>query len=107
MSDEKKPKTGGRAKGTPNKITTQLRDMILGALDDVGGQQYLAQQAKLNPGPFMTLLGKVLPTQLTGPGGGPLATIDLTKLSDEDIDRLEAIFGPLAGSSGDPSSTSG
>lgn len=46
---------GGRKKGTPNKITATLKDMILGALDDAGGQKYLKEQAKENPGPFMTL----------------------------------------------------
>jgi len=40
--------------------------MILGALDDAGGQQYLARQAEQNPTAFMTLLGKVLPMQLAG-----------------------------------------
>jgi hypothetical protein len=31
-------KTGGRAKGTPNKLTRDLREMILGALADAGGR---------------------------------------------------------------------
>lgn len=61
----KPPAAGkGRVKGTQNKITKAVKEMILGALDDVGGQSYLARQAEENPGPFMTLLGKVLPTQL-------------------------------------------
>lgn len=38
--------------------------MILGALDDVGGQAYLARQAEENPGPFLTLIGKVLPMSI-------------------------------------------
>lgn len=38
--------------------------MILGALEDVGGRAYLAEQALENPGAFMTLVGKVLPLQL-------------------------------------------
>src|SRR4051812_15148290 len=46
--------------------------MVLGALDDAGGQQYLAAQAQANPAAFMTLLGKVLPLQLTGGGGGTI-----------------------------------
>jgi hypothetical protein len=46
--------------------------MILGALSEVGGQRYLAEQARANPGPFLSLIGKVLPTQLTGDGGGPI-----------------------------------
>jgi hypothetical protein len=40
--------------------------MILGALSAVGGQRYLEEQATANPVAFMTLLGKVLPMQLTG-----------------------------------------
>lgn len=40
--------------------------MILGALDDAGGQKYLAAQAIENPGPFLALVGKVLPTTLAG-----------------------------------------
>jgi hypothetical protein len=36
--------------------------------------------------------------ELTGRGGGPISTIDLTKATDEQLAALEAIFGPLAGS---------
>lgn len=53
-------------------MTKQVKEMILGALDRVGGEAYLARQAEENPGPFMTLVGKVLPLQLTGEGGGPI-----------------------------------
>ena len=45
------PKTGGREKGTPNKVTKQLKELILGALDGVGGQAYLERQAEENPRP--------------------------------------------------------
>jgi hypothetical protein len=38
--------------------------MIAGALQDVGGQQYLAQQARSNPTAFMTLVGKTLPKDI-------------------------------------------
>ena len=33
---------------------------------------YLMDQAIKNPGPFMSLLGKVLPMQLTGANDGPI-----------------------------------
>lgn len=65
-------KTGGRKAGTPNKTNALIKDMIVQALDNAGGTDYLTEQARLNPGPFMTLLGKVLPTQITGEGGGPV-----------------------------------
>lgn len=66
-------KTGGRQKGTPNKTTALLKDSILKAAELAGKDfgedglvSYLEAQAKLNPGPFMALLGKVLPTQVEG-----------------------------------------
>lgn len=70
-----KPKVGldrsktGRAKGTPNKTTALLKDAILKAATDAGGGDmaaYLTTQATANPGPFLALLGKVLPMQITG-----------------------------------------
>ena len=57
----------GRPKGTPNKTTKALKDMVLGALNDAhpeGGQAYLCQQAQENPVAFLTLVGKVLPYEL-------------------------------------------
>ncbi|MCC7144261.1 MAG: hypothetical protein IT349_19370 [Candidatus Eisenbacteria bacterium] len=65
-------KTGGRKKGTPNKLSADLKAMILGALDQAGGQTYLVAQAKKNPTAFLTLVGKVLPLQVSGEDGGPL-----------------------------------
>ncbi len=58
----------GRPKGIPNKQTTQLKEMILAALDASGGVDYLVKQAEENPGPFMALVGKVLPLQVAGAG---------------------------------------
>ena len=57
-------KTGGRKKGTPNKLSRDLKEMILGALDDAGGRKYLAKQAITNPNAFLVLVGKVLPLNI-------------------------------------------
>ena len=71
------PKFGGRKKGTPNKTTKLLKDAILQAAEQAGDPEglvgYLRKQAKTNPTPFMGLLGKVLPMQVTGEGGGPVS----------------------------------
>ena len=72
MAAKGQSKTGGRRKGTPNKLNADIKAMILGALDDAGGQEYLAKQAKENPTAFLTLVGKVLPLQVTGKDGGPI-----------------------------------
>lgn len=60
----------GRPKGSTNKATKQLKDMILGALNQAGGEQYLLECAR-DPklaGPFLTLIGKVLPQTIQGAG---------------------------------------
>lgn len=38
---------------------------------------------------------------ISGPDGGPIQTVDLTNLSEDDLSRLELVFGRLAGISGD------
>ena len=58
----------GRKKGVPNKLTAELKDMILGALEQAGGEEYLVRCAKKNPQAFLTLVGKVLPLQVAGGG---------------------------------------
>ena len=64
--------TGGSRKNKPNKFTVAVKDMILGALTKAGGETYLLRQAEANPVAFMGLVGKVLPLQLTGEGGGAI-----------------------------------
>ncbi|WP_260854985.1 hypothetical protein [Mesorhizobium amorphae] len=44
---------------------------------------------------------KLANMQHTGRGGGPIQSVDLTKLSGDELAQLEAIFGPLAGAAGD------
>ena len=58
----------GRKKGVPNRVTKELKEMILGALSDVGGQAYLARQAEENPNAYLALVGKVLPMTVNGTG---------------------------------------
>jgi len=66
-------KTGGRQKGTQNKLTADVKSMILAALDNAGGVEYLVLQARENPSAFLTLVGKVLPTQLANADGSNIA----------------------------------
>lgn len=63
---------GGSRKGRPNKIPAAIKEMIREALDGAGGVKYLKEQAKKNPAAFMALLGRIIPTELTGAGGGPV-----------------------------------
>src|SRR6516162_5383859 len=51
----------GRELGSKNKLSSQVKEMILAALDQVGGVDYLVKRAQDQPVAFMALLGKVLP----------------------------------------------
>jgi hypothetical protein len=70
----------GRPKGSPNKTTAALKDAILRAAElsgrDMKGKEglvgYLRRVADEDVKAFSGLLGKVLPLQVTGDGGGPV-----------------------------------
>lgn len=69
-SARKPPAKGGSRKGVPNKNTGAIKDMILQALNGVGGVEYLEARAKdpRTAAAFLGLVAKVMPTQVTGPG---------------------------------------
>lgn len=65
----------GRPKGSPNKVTADVKAMVLEALNgahEQGGAAYLMQQAKDNPNAFLSLVGKVLPMTVAGDPSNPL-----------------------------------
>lgn len=74
----------GRKAGIPNKLTTDVKKMVLAALDKAGGEQYLYEQAINNPNAFMTILGKIIPTQVNHADneGGKLTLADILGVID-------------------------
>lgn len=86
-AERKPPNAGkGRVKGVPNKTTALLKDAILEAATLAGGRDglvgYLNQQAKNNPGPFLALVGKVLPLQIAGDKDNPVYTVIEQRIVD-------------------------
>jgi hypothetical protein len=69
----------GRPKGSPNKTTAAVKDMILQALGNKGGVKYLEKQADENPNAFLTLVGKVLPLDVNHAGG---VTVQIVRLGE-------------------------
>lgn len=55
----------GRGKGTPNKITSDLRQAILDALNDprVGGREWLVRLANKDMRSMSNLFGKLIPSK--------------------------------------------
>ncbi len=77
----------GRQKGTPNRLTREIREMIREALEGVGGQDYLEQQAEKNPTAFMALIGKLIPSEVK-------AELEMSKPT---VLRIVTGFGPDEG----------
>lgn len=77
----------GRPKGVPNRTTTLLKDAILQAAANAGGEGglegYLTLQAMENAKGFLPLLGKVLPMQI-------LADLNVTSMTKEQRDAAVA-----------------
>ena len=104
-SRDKKPKTGGRGKGTPNKATTDFRATVSKLLDDnaenVGTwlNQVAVGVGEVRPDPAkaLDLLAKLAEyaapklnrTEVTGKDGGPIeqvARIELVPMNDNSKD---------------------
>jgi hypothetical protein len=101
-------KTGGRTKGTPNRATarrereiakagiTPLDYMLKVMRDDKADDGRRDDMAKA-AAPY------VHPKLSSMQHKGSIGTYDLTKMSDDELDRLETILGPLALDGGDQS----
>ena len=76
-SNRKVPVATKSRKGVPNKVTGELKAMILEALDKAGGVDYLLDCAlnEKTQGAFLSLIGKVLPMTIAGDDKNPLTAI--------------------------------
>lgn len=89
VNREKRPKTGGRAPGTPNKVTKEFRETVTKLLSDNADNVALwleqvatggANPDKADPGKALDLMAKLAEfaapklarTEHVGDGGGPV-----------------------------------
>ena len=61
----------GRPKGTPNRTTASLKEALLNAFDEAGGEGSLVALARSDPRTFATLLGKLIPREVQAEIQGP------------------------------------
>lgn len=73
-------KTGGRQKGTPNKVTANIKEALQAAFDEVGGKDYLVKVAATDPKAFCTLIGKVIPQDVN-------TKLEATHIINDGVDR--------------------
>lgn len=84
----------GRAKGTPNKSTTLLKDALIIAATRAGGKEglvgYLEYCAKREAPSFLALLSKVIPLQIAAKQTGKVEMIHGGMSQKEAIERYAA-----------------
>lgn len=66
----------GRTKGTPNKINSDIKQMLLEALSEAGGKAYFLRQAEENPSSFNTLIAKIIPAEVKQELSGSVSSIN-------------------------------
>lgn len=71
---------GGRKQGTPDPLASDLRRMILGALEDAGGRDYLTKLAKESPTIFLGFVAKMISAEAGGKDAGPSETPEMSDL---------------------------
>lgn len=71
----KRKKTGGRKKGTPNKVTASVKAALVAAFDDLGGVAALVKWGKKYPTHFYALWGKLLPTEIKNADDKPFEVL--------------------------------
>lgn len=60
---------GGRAKGTPNKVTASVKAALVEAFDLMGGVESLVEWGKKNRTEFYKLWGRLVPVEVKNADG--------------------------------------
>jgi hypothetical protein len=74
-------KTGGRQKGTPNKLGGTAKENIACVFTRLGGIQAMVKWAEENPTQFYGIYAKLIPIdlELGGKDGAPAVTVKVVK----------------------------
>lgn len=74
MNLNNKKRSPNHGKRGPNKVTAEVKSMVMQALDKAGGVDYLVDRANdpKSMVAFLALVGKVMPLQVAGDPDNPL-----------------------------------
>lgn len=99
-------KTRGRPKGKPNKLPMTLKEAVLEAMKLLGDKDGLVgfwvKVFKADITLAVRLAEKIIPLQITGPGGGPVQVFSipaekLSGLSTQQLEVLDQILAIIGG----------
>lgn len=71
-------KSGGRKKGTPNKVTSSVKNAVLETFRNIGGVSHMTDWAKENPNEYYKLAARLIPTEIQADLTGNL-TVNVVK----------------------------
>ena len=97
-------KTGGRKKGTPNKVTVTIKEEIERVYQELGGTAAFHEWARSNKSAFYAgILPRILPKEMTGKDGGDIAhTVTVVVKRDSNFFGRGAITRTHAAPNPDP-----
>lgn len=104
-----KPGNSGRFKpgnpGRPVGVTTRakLAEEILRSLDKLGGIDYLIKMAQAEPKAYLTLIGRLVPSNINMSVEGRLSVLEALKLKAGIADKPKADDQPAVGADDSPS----
>lgn len=105
-------KGAGRPRGSASKKTRAIADreskkgitpleVMLKAMREHARKKNWDAAASFAKDAAPYMHAKLAAVQHSGPGGGAIPIVDLTNMTPDDLTRLEALFGNLAGVAGD------
>lgn len=70
----------GKPAGKPIKATVSSKENIMAVFTRLGGTAAMAEWARANQTEFYRIYARLIPTEVTGAGGGPL-TVEIIRFS--------------------------
>lgn len=87
------PRSGGRQKGSQNRITRAFKDAIRIVYDDIGGHAAFAAWARDNPGDFYRIAARLIPSEVQIQEQREVTVVVVRN----PVEPLEALAGPATG----------
>lgn len=75
-------KTGGRTRGTPNKLTAAFKEAVLLAYDSIGGDAAFATWAQKNQTDFYKIAARLLPQEMRHAAEGGRIEVVISNFSE-------------------------
>lgn len=79
-------KTGGRQKGTPNKVSSTVKQNVIEVFDTLGGVGAMAKWAENNQTEFYRLYARCLPHEIGAESDTDQISVQIVRFSDLEPD---------------------